>query len=599
MFLRRACTLALALALPVAASAWWNEAWSDRKTITVDTSAQGANLTAPLENATVLLRLHQGNFPGFLTVRDGGADFRLVAGDDQTPLSYHVEMFDPVTQMALIWVRKPIINPQSTSETLYLYFGNPEAVPGGDASAIFDAQTVAAFHFDETAGLPADSSSYQTAVTSGEVFANPSSIVGHGATLPGTEPLVLADAGPLALVPEQGWTFSSWMKIPEAPAEPAYLLDRRDGEARLSLVLSGQTITARHAGAEIASATPITPGQWHHVGLTVGSAQMQLFLDGQQVASAPVTPQPLSGPVAIGGALDGSGVIPLDLDELRISATARSATWLGFAAAIQGERNDALITYGAAEEGEGGHAAGGHGGGHFATIWNNVFGPGGPMVERVVIMICGLMMVIAVAVIFFKALLLSRARRATNAFEKAFARLKVGATNPDEGFAALAGRDKRFGDSPLYQVYKVAVEQVEARTASPSVGAHAAGLDSKTIKTIQAAMDSKMVRESQRMNAWMVLLTIAISGGPFIGLLGTVVGVMTTFGAIAATGDINITAIAPGMAAALLATVAGLGVAIPALFGYNYLGSKIKELSADMSVFADELTARVTEEFGA
>ena len=80
-----------------------------------------------------------------------------------------------------------------------------------------------------------------------------------------------------------------------------------------------------------------------------------------------------------------------------------------------------------------------------------------------------------------------------------------------------------------------------------------------------------IVKESQRLNRLMVMLTIAISGGPFLGLLGTVVGVMITFAAIAASGDVNVNAIAPGIAAALVATVAGLGVAIPALFGYNYL----------------------------
>ena len=74
----------------------------------------------------------------------------------------------------------------------------------------------------------------------------------------------------------------------------------------------------------------------------------------------------------------------------------------------------------------------------------------------------------------------------------------------------------------------------------------------------------------------MVILTIAISGGPFLGLLGTVVGVMITFAAIAASGDVNVNAIAPGIAAARVATVAGLFVAIPALFGYNYLISRIK-----------------------
>jgi biopolymer transport protein ExbB len=106
------------------------------------------------------------------------------------------------------------------------------------------------------------------------------------------------------------------------------------------------------------------------------------------------------------------------------------------------------------------------------------------------------------------------------------------------------------------------------------------------------------VRENQRLNKQMVLLTIAISGGPFLGLLGTVVGVMITFAAIAAAGDVNVNAIAPGIAAALVATVAGLAVAIPALFGYNYLGSRIKEIAADMHVFVDEFVTKVAEHYG-
>jgi biopolymer transport protein ExbB len=100
------------------------------------------------------------------------------------------------------------------------------------------------------------------------------------------------------------------------------------------------------------------------------------------------------------------------------------------------------------------------------------------------------------------------------------------------------------------------------------------------------------------MNSQMVWLTIAISGGPFLGLLGTVVGVMITFAAIAAAGDVNVNAIAPGIAAALLATVAGLGVAIPALFGYNYLTSRMKTISSDMQIFVDEFVTRIAESYG-
>lgn len=74
---------------------------------------------------------------------------------------------------------------------------------------------------------------------------------------------------------------------------------------------------------------------------------------------------------------------------------------------------------------------------------------------------------------------------------------------------------------------------------------------------------------------------------------------MITFAAIAAAGDVNVNAIAPGIASALLATVAGLAVAIPALFGYNYLASRIKNISSDMQIFIDEFVTRVAEVHGA
>ena len=120
-------------------------------------------------------------------------------------------------------------------------------------------------------------------------------------------------------------------------------------------------------------------------------------------------------------------------------------------------------------------------------------------------------------------------------------------------------------------------------------------LSAASLDAIRAALDAALVRENQRLNSQIVLLTIAISGGPFLGLLGTVVGVMITFAAIAAAGDVNVNSIAPGIAAALVATVAGLGVAIPSLFGYNWLASQIKNIAADMQVFADEFITRAAE----
>jgi biopolymer transport protein ExbB len=163
--------------------------------------------------------------------------------------------------------------------------------------------------------------------------------------------------------------------------------------------------------------------------------------------------------------------------------------------------------------------------------------------------------------------------------------------------AAIFGKHDHFQSSPLYHMYHRGISEVRARLGT-SVGARATGLTPQAIDSIRATLDAKMTREMQVLNKYMIFLVITISGGPFLGLLGTVIGVMITFGAIAATGDVNIAAIAPGVAAALSATVAGLVAAIPALFGYNYLTSRIKEQAADMRVFADEFLAKLAEHYG-
>jgi biopolymer transport protein ExbB len=150
------------------------------------------------------------------------------------------------------------------------------------------------------------------------------------------------------------------------------------------------------------------------------------------------------------------------------------------------------------------------------------------------------------------------------------------------------------GDSSLARLYDAGVKQLRKRKVGEVGGKRVSG---PMLDAVRAAIDADLVRENQKLNSQIVLLTIAIAGGPFLGLLGTVVGVMITFAAIAAAGDVNVNAIAPGIAAALLATVAGLGVAIPALFGYNWLASKIKNISSDMQIFVDEFVTRVAESY--
>jgi biopolymer transport protein ExbB len=222
------------------------------------------------------------------------------------------------------------------------------------------------------------------------------------------------------------------------------------------------------------------------------------------------------------------------------------------------------------------------------------------------------MLVVALIIMVVKAIFLSRVESANRRFLREFRRLTGDATALDtppvkgeEDFeddapamSELVGDQNKYGASTLYRLYHHGVRELHKRVDGKTVSAQRAQmLSHQSIDAIRAAMDASMTRLQQSLSSQMVLLTIAISGGPFLGLLGTVIGVMITFAAIALSGDVNINAIAPGTAAALAATVAGLSVAIPALFGYNWLNSRIKSISADNRVFVDEFVTRLAEQY--
>ena len=125
--------------------------------------------------------------------------------------------------------------------------------------------------------------------------------------------------------------------------------------------------------------------------------------------------------------------------------------------------------------------------------------------------------------------------------------------------------------SSLWRLYEVAVDEMHRRH---QLGYDMNAVSDATISAIRASMDGAMVREVERMGARMNWLSTTIEGAPYVGLFGTVIGIMLVFVVAAMAGAVDINSVAPGMAAALLCTAAGLGVAIPALFGYNWLASR-------------------------
>ncbi len=111
------------------------------------------------------------------------------------------------------------------------------------------------------------------------------------------------------------------------------------------------------------------------------------------------------------------------------------------------------------------------------------------------------------------------------------------------------------------------------------------------MNAVRSALEREVGVQALRMEDRMTILATAVSGAPFIGLLGTVWGVMDTFTGIAVAGHPDIAAMAPGVAGALITTVTGLLVAIPAMFGYNFLVVTLRRMTVELENFAGELAA--------
>jgi biopolymer transport protein TolQ len=109
------------------------------------------------------------------------------------------------------------------------------------------------------------------------------------------------------------------------------------------------------------------------------------------------------------------------------------------------------------------------------------------------------------------------------------------------------------------------------------------------------ALQRAIARQTLRYESSMIFLATIVSGAPFLGLLGTVWGVMLAFDSITASGaqTASIQNLAPGVSAALLTTIAGLVVAIPSVFGYNFLLSTTRRLITELENFASSLADRI------
>uniref|UniRef100_UPI000D3D8090 DUF2341 domain-containing protein n=1 Tax=unclassified Variovorax TaxID=663243 RepID=UPI000D3D8090 len=576
--------------LPGLAHAWWQAEWSYRKPVTIDGGAQAGAIGSDAGRMPVLVRLHTGNFK-FEGVSETGADLRFVAADDKTVLNHQIEQFDPLLGIALVWVDVPNVS-AGTPQKLWMYYGNPKAPASGNGQRSFDPDYTLVYHFAEGAVPPRDTTAYGN---NGQTAAVPveGTVIGKGAQL-GNGALMLPATPSLAVAAGGALTFSAWIKPGQLGARQA-LYARRDGAGEFVVGIDQGVPFVQVNGRRSTPGQPVQAGQWSHIAVKAEGDSVALYVGGRPAVSLAAklpamntaaalgadVPATLPGAQLAQGAAAAAAFAPFTgaIDEARLSKVARADALLLADAVSQGAESR-LTAFGADEQQAGKS--------HFGFILAAM-----PLDAWIVVALLGLMMALSWAIMIGKGRSYGATSRANAAFIAHFReaagapldRLAVNDTVPQEVRA----------DSSLWRLYEVAIDEMRRRHDR---GYDLSAVSLATIGAIRAAMDGVMVRETERMARRMNWLSTTIEGAPYVGLFGTVIGIMLVFVVAAMAGAVDINSVAPGMAAALLCTAAGLGVAIPALFGYNWLASRSDAIGADMAVFVDEFVTRLAEEQG-
>ena len=563
-------------------------------------STAGLPIADQIGTTAVLIRLHDGNFQ-FPDAKEDGSDIRFLAEDDKTLLTYHIEKYDALLNEGFVWVKLPDLKPGAKT-SFWMYYGNggSNATRVDDPKGTYDVNTTLVYHFAENNAPPHDVTTYANNAQ-GTAVPVAGALIGPGVrfdgqnrvTIPKSESLTWPNAGSI--------TWSAWIK-PIAAQPNAIVFSRREGSNAFVIGVDNGVpfveVNGTNGPQRTQGPPAMAPNSWHHLAVVASGSNITLYVDGQNAATLNAALPALNSDAVLGGdSVDGATGFSGEIDELEISKVARPAGFIKFAAASQGADKASKLIAAANDETKSSWFSGGYVG----VILRSLTVDG-----WVVICILVVMSAISWVVMVNKAKFLSATVKGNKQFFDDWKDVAADLSFLDQPdirrVLSLGGRiDNREAQvvksSSVYRIYKIGAQEIRHRLEFEGA-AQSHLLSARSIQAIRAMLDGALVKEQHKLNNLMVLLTIAISGGPFLGLLGTVIGVMITFAAIAAQGDVNVNAIAPGIAAALAATVAGLVVAIPALFGYNYLLSRVKEAASDMHIFIDEFVTKIAEYYG-
>jgi biopolymer transport protein TolQ len=152
-------------------------------------------------------------------------------------------------------------------------------------------------------------------------------------------------------------------------------------------------------------------------------------------------------------------------------------------------------------------------------------------------------------------------------------------------------------ESPFTRVFRRGVNFFsELRPGALKEGVQSVGLSSAQLEVLRLVLEKEEVEERDELAHGLYWLAIVATVAPLLGLLGTVLGVMNSFIGVAAAGSANISAVAPGIAEALITTVVGLIVAIPAAIAYNYYANKLQLFMSELEGFSSEFIGTLARE---
>ena len=222
--------------------------------------------------------------------------------------------------------------------------------------------------------------------------------------------------------------------------------------------------------------------------------------------------------------------------------------------------------------------------GELPYIWDQATPEG-----KAVIVVLVLFSILAWTVMIGKALQMRRAKRLNRFFDKEF--------HTQKNVLDVFDRRVQAEGCPLFMVYQAGSIELDTRLKNAEGNGRKEFVSLKGMEHVKRSLENTVAQESLKLESGLILLAIAVSGAPFLGLLGTVWGVMSTFGHIAQQGSATMAAMAPGVSAALITTVAGLLVAIPSMFGYNWLVHNLRILTVELDNFAQELVSKMETEY--